>query len=213
MDDCKTGKNIRLSVDDDPGVLLAVAADELIEGLGVAGMDPDAAVGGGAPQTADGVGAVDGVAPFEKDRPGHGRVVIFAGVVHPVQRIGAVDSGGGPVAPPRRRDLPPADIVVVHIDTHSLTRFVDMDDDIGLGGVEQGFHLQVGFGVGFRHGIDDALEGEVASGIDGIGGLKGDLFESQISMGIVGDRVRIGRKGGRRRGLLYAVMFRGIGNF
>lgn len=143
-------------------------------------MDPNATVGCGMPQMPNGVGAVDGVSPFEEDRPGHGGVVIFFGVVHPLKRVGTEDPVGRPVSSASGRDSPISDIVVIEIDPHSLPRFVDMDFDVGMSGVKQRFHFEVGFGVILRQGKDDPFQRKGLLRIDGFAFDTRDSFEREI---------------------------------
>ena len=69
---------VRLSPDDDSRMLFPVLLYQTVKYSGVLGMKTDTSVRSGMPQVSEGVGAVNGVAAFEKDRPRHWGMVVFA---------------------------------------------------------------------------------------------------------------------------------------
>ena len=65
----------------------AVAFHHRKQARGGARGKADAAVRGGAPEPAHGIGAMDGVAAVEEDRVRHRRHRVFARVMHPAQAL------------------------------------------------------------------------------------------------------------------------------
>ncbi|CAJ0891985.1 hypothetical protein AMST5_04181 [freshwater sediment metagenome] len=93
--------------------------------------EPDAAMGGRPAERSRRVGPMDGVAAVEKNRMRHGRHVVFAGIMHPLQTGRGEMAPGRHIAGPGRRDRPAvAPLGGVHM--HGLGRQIDMNVHAGV---------------------------------------------------------------------------------
>src|SRR5262245_10302129 len=95
-------------------------------------MEPDAAMGRGAPELLDLVGPVNGVAAQKEDRMRHRRAIVDGRTVVTDERSGLEGSGRGAIAGPRGRDRPVVARRAIDEDRHALARQVDLSDDFSL---------------------------------------------------------------------------------
>src|SRR5262245_30677121 len=95
-------------------------------------MEPDAAMGRGAPEILDLIGPVNGVAAREENRIRHRRAIVDGGTMVTDKRGGLEGSGRRAIARPRGRDRPVVAQRANDKDRHALARQVDLRDDFSL---------------------------------------------------------------------------------
>lgn len=111
----------------------AVAFHHRKQACGGARGKADAAVRGGAPEPAHGIGAMDGVAAVEEDRVRHRRHLVFARVMHPAQALRAEVSARRAVPFTPGGDRPDVALAAFVGDDHFLARKIDLDLHSGAG--------------------------------------------------------------------------------
>jgi hypothetical protein len=100
----------------DAGAAATVALDQRVESGSIGGVQPDAAMGCRSAEPAHILGAVNGVAAIEEHRIRHRRVLILAGIVHPLQILRTEAAARRVIAAPSGRHLP--DRIGPAIDRH-----------------------------------------------------------------------------------------------
>jgi len=112
---------LQSSIDDaDAGVALTVALDEGVEGSGIGGVQPDAAMRSRRAEATHILGPVNGVTAIEEHRVGHRRVVIFARIMHPLQIFRMEAAARRVIAPFGGRHLPHCIGSAIDRHVHSL---------------------------------------------------------------------------------------------